>query len=372
MNLALIMVNITPNSSYLPQLDGLRAFAVGMVMVHHWVPGQWTIGVPWGLVGVYIFFVLSGYLITGILLKSKRSVADGFRPGKVLFRFYIRRFVRIFPLYYGVLFVAAILNIPNVRDTWVWTTTYLTNFYMFQGQDWAGAVTHFWTLAVEEHFYVFWPWLVLFLPASKLGRYMFFVATVGFFFGPFASLVFPHIRLWPVLTFVAMGPLALGGILSMVDAHGKNRKRFANLLAIVGMPPFAVVVMVEALCEPTPMTNALRSSAFMLVAVWIVNWVVSMEHGFFYRVFTLRILVWLGKISYGIYIYHVFVAEIVSDVLRRNGLFEQLHWVVLVLSYGLITVAVSSLSWIFFERPINSLKTLFPYHDKKLQSNTSV
>ena len=161
-----------------PRADGLRGLAVVLVLVHHLMPWQ-AIGlheIPIGWVGVDLFFVLSGFLITGILVDAKQS--------RHYFRnFYVRRMLRIFPLYYGVLiilfFVLPIGLRPAMRhlhfssgadnpigryftvqrhQIWLWI--YLQNiFNRWLHVDWAFC-NHFWSLAVEEHSYLVWPVLI--------------------------------------------------------------------------------------------------------------------------------------------------------------------------------------------------------------------
>src|SRR5437763_217904 len=155
---------------YIPQLDGLRGTAVIMVLIGH--AASFVEGLPYaGMVEyvrftVDVFFVLSGFLITGILLDAKGS-NHYFR------NFYVRRVLRIFPLYYGFLFVFFILA-PALRPPtpggpfegwrasqgWFWS--YLSNYQLLFPQ-WVRPypLSHFWTLAVEEQFYLFWPTVVL-------------------------------------------------------------------------------------------------------------------------------------------------------------------------------------------------------------------
>src|SRR5206468_3756404 len=105
------------HSPYMLQLDSLRAFAVGAVLVHHFFHPPRIGGVDFALLGVWLFFVLSGFLITGILLRSRDQVDySGYQSRFVLRQFYVRRFLRIFPLYYLVLSVAAVLDLSDVRD----------------------------------------------------------------------------------------------------------------------------------------------------------------------------------------------------------------------------------------------------------------
>ena len=130
--------------SYLPQLDGLRAVAVAFVFFWHFykfenLPGKWAM-IPYGEIGVRLFFVLSGFLITGILLRARAEGDRGAQKKTHLIRqFYIRRFLRIFPLYYLVVFVALILGIQHTRRICDWLLTYGTNILMaLRGEDAAG------------------------------------------------------------------------------------------------------------------------------------------------------------------------------------------------------------------------------------------
>src|SRR5215831_17608728 len=121
---------------YMPQLDGLRAFAVGAVLIHHFFQPARVGGVDFALLGVWLFFVLSGFLITGILLRSRDQLDHGQKRGRLIRHFYARRFLRIFPLYYLVLALAATFNLSDVRDTLFWHLTYLSNYLFSTQQQW--------------------------------------------------------------------------------------------------------------------------------------------------------------------------------------------------------------------------------------------
>src|SRR3954466_6828035 len=173
-------------SGHIATLDGLRGVAILLVMLCHFLGLLHTgnhrldsllhLGFGHGWVGVNLFFVLSGFLITGILLDAKSSP-------RYFRNFYARRTLRIFPLYYGVLFVCfAILPLfpgsnsadflaLRSRQGWLWT--YCTNIKIVLDGDWKFATPlldlgHFWSLAVEEHFYLVWPLLVFLLPTRAL------------------------------------------------------------------------------------------------------------------------------------------------------------------------------------------------------------
>lgn len=140
------------------QLDGLRALAIAGVMLFHSEFAFLERTVPLWL-GVHLFFVLSGFLITGILLRGERSAE--FVGG-----FYIRRALRLFPLYYLVFAIMALFS-QELREAWPYYTFYSANIWIFKNMRW-GAGGHFWTLSVEEQFYLLWPFVVLFTPRRGL------------------------------------------------------------------------------------------------------------------------------------------------------------------------------------------------------------
>src|SRR5262245_34719431 len=142
----------------LPQLDGLRALAVLGVLVCHSTDSEWA---HLGPFGVRLFFVISGFLITRILLEQR-----GAPVGSVLRAFYWRRLGRIAPLYYVALIVYWSFGVPGARELWPWLVTYTSN--MVDPATPLGFVGHFWSLAVEEQFYLVWPPLVLLLSRRTL------------------------------------------------------------------------------------------------------------------------------------------------------------------------------------------------------------
>src|SRR5260370_16732322 len=170
-------------TGHLPGLDGIRGLAILLVMAVHFIgdatPRNFAERLAvklasYGVLGVDLFFVLSGFLITGLLLDAKND-PHYFR------NFYARRILRIFPLYYLVLALLFLvlprlialtpaLELARERQVWLWT--YTANFYIAAKSSWAALtyVSHFWSLAIEEHFYLLWPLAVFLLSRETLAR----------------------------------------------------------------------------------------------------------------------------------------------------------------------------------------------------------
>jgi len=150
------------------QLDAVRAFAVlGVVACHTFDVDRH----PWfdyGGKGVQLFFVISGFLITGILIDARRDATTSQQPMTgVLRSFYARRALRIFPVYLVTLALGAAFGVQGMREQFGWNVLYLSNWKIALDGEW-GTVTHIWSLAVEEQFYLVWPLVVLFAPRRLL------------------------------------------------------------------------------------------------------------------------------------------------------------------------------------------------------------
>jgi peptidoglycan/LPS O-acetylase OafA/YrhL len=345
-------------SDHMVQLDGLRAFAVLAVLLHHTLPDTVTSRVDLGGYGVRLFFVLSGFLITGILLKARGDgAAQHVGRGTILRAFYIRRFLRIFPLYYAVLLVAYLGNAPGIRQGIGWYVSYLSNYYFARKGAFGGAGSHLWSLAVEEQFYLVWPILVLFLPRRALPWLMATAALTG----PVSRLV---LALWSgdndvatrVPTPACMDALGLGAGLALFSQAGamprwtKHGALFGGVLLLVGF----YCMQAQQIGRTAQLVVGDTASA--LVFAWLVERAAAGMRGVGGWLLACRPLVYVGTISYGVYVYQNFI--IWCWLPPDRGLRQFL----LVLG---VTVAVAAASWHFFEKPLNDLKRFFPYVLKK-------
>ncbi|MBD2297302.1 acyltransferase [Nostoc sp. FACHB-190] len=174
--------------SYMPQLDALRVFAVFFIMIAHYVPENnfFYYLFPWGGIGVRLFLVLSGFLVTSILLRYKNQIElENKNYWLIIKKFYLRRVLRIIPIYYITIVVVTVFNIDNIRQHLFWHLTYLSNIYVSL-HGWIGYASHFWTLAVEMQFYLIWPFIILF--ANR--KYLKEIILITIIIAPISRMLF--------------------------------------------------------------------------------------------------------------------------------------------------------------------------------------
>lgn len=351
------------------QLDALRAFAVLAVLVSHFSPftsklHTLTTLIDLGGLGVRLFFVLSGFLITGILLKSKSYCEENRLPVWYEFRqFYARRVLRIFPLFYLVLILAALLDIPPVRQTFGWNAAYLTNFYLFFGGP-GGSTSHLWSLAVEEQFYLVWPWVILLANRRRLSALLLITIAIGPIFRLLCGLYTGNPKT-PILTLSCLDTLGVGAFLAVRrDQFGQQYCRnypFGKSGLLLGVGILAIFVLLRAMNHGRMIGYVIFDIGVALTAGWIV-WIASIEiRGVIGKLLEMRPLLYLGTISYGVYVYHNFIHYLL-DKPKVTKIFAVMHARSLSAPFiCAITIFVAALSWHLFERPINNLKRYFDY-----------
>lgn len=364
----------TRSPGYMVQLDSLRALALFGVMIEHFLPesiygsflSSWKPAFPleWGS-GVTLFFVLSGFLITGILLRCRNISPTKQSIGFTIQRFYIRRFLRIFPIYYLTLAVAVII-FEKVRSDFFWHLTYTTNVMVFvQGFD--EYATHFWTLAIEEQFYLVWPLVIFLLPEKQLLKAIFITITLSplFRFIGYYGLGLSPIQIG-VLPLASLDALGLGALLAFYT-HNYDQFKYAkrNLCKFglwVCLPLLIFFTMVSFTFQGTILLNTLiKPTILAIFFVWLVNGAAKGFSGFSGRVLELKPLVFIGKISYGIYIYHNFMNPIYGILSWHLNLPDSIPlWLVVILKV-MASFAIAIPSWFLIEKPINNLKKHFDY-----------
>lgn len=368
-------------------LDGIRGLAIILVLFAHFVTESFylkhypSIGPIitklslMGLTGVSLFFVLSGFLITGILLNAKCKE-------NYFLNFYARRTLRIFPLYYlTLIFVFSILPLLitfsaqslDLKNNQIWLWTYLSNFPWsgsVQGGSEQFALGHFWSLSVEEHFYLLWPLIIYLADINKLKSICKFIIIFSLVAGISSThfrneFVFFKLLSWTTITF--SGALALGAILAIhKKEHGSliglskiSRNSlwiFGILFLIVGLIPRRFNADLRGI-----MAHEISWFFYAGLIIYILN---LTSTSFIYKIFTNRILLIFGKISYGIYIFHGLLMPFFEKYINVETIAMNTGSPLLaIFSYYIITIGsvfiISWISWNLFESQFLKLKSYF-------------
>ena len=359
----------------MPQLDGLRALAVGGVLISHFGMGhqlEWlTKALPWGHLGVRLFFVLSGFLITRILLERRDAIDEGVQTASnALLHFYGRRFLRIFPVFYLTIVIAYSFDLGHIREVAIWHALYLSNLetVIFNGflsdqqslRDPTSA--HFWSLAVEEQFYLIWPALILFTRKEMLIKVVLAMIVIAPFWRACWFLYDPTDSSHSLLA--CLDSLGAGGLLAIYmkrDSWGLdflyNRQRlllicgsailfmacFAHIMKKLSRPEFVLLDVGESIVFAFIVARATQSRGDNLAK--FLEW---------------NVLQYLGKISYGIYVFHAFMSPVKSWIWRTYSLPDITQSALNPLILTLMTIVTATISWYLVEKPINRLKRNIP------------
>jgi peptidoglycan/LPS O-acetylase OafA/YrhL len=376
-------VNASLVSGYIPQLDALRAVAVILVIIHHWLPAKaWIHHIPNGPLGVNIFFVLSGFLITSILLKEKVKLDQGTGSIREAFKnFYFRRTLRIFPIYYLLLIVLWILQDTELLTHPVYYFSYASNILFFIKEAFPARISHLWSLAVEEQFYVIWPWLILLANRRTLPYLISTFIVVGIA----TNYVFPEKGWWiEILTPACFDAFAIGGLFAFLTIYRgdiiESAKRFFT--------PLFLIIVIATILDTVGYSVLPRRTIHALLAVSVIYYCLYLKSN---RPANLvlknRWLIELGKISYGVYLYHLFVPELWQwiiakarsnnmDLLFNSRVPTSFSPIYLFIQEAIVLLIICRLSWIIIEKPINSLKKHFEYKTSPLppvpKSDTSM
>jgi peptidoglycan/LPS O-acetylase OafA/YrhL len=348
-------------SRHIPALDGVRGVAAATVFIYHYGGGARSsvflvhvagIAIHLGWAGVSLFFVLSGFLITGILLGSMN------RP-QWRKTFFIRRALRIFPLYYfallALIVVALLLHVPWSKTLPIWRL-----FLYLQGFPHAAkletlspifVVGHLWSLAVEEQFYLVWPIFLVFAARRNAVRRLCAGVFLGSLLFRLCVYVFHLNYEWALYSIGGRaGEMAVGGFLA-ASLRGSGREWEQILAAAKPLVLSSLAVVIAIIWwayytdETGPWMATLGIASFSLMFASVIA--LCLTPGWTERFFSLPMLRWLGKVSYGIYVYHLllypFFAWVTRQFISNVGGDKYLLVLALVAAVGTLTTA-----WISF------------------------
>lgn len=371
-------INRNTSARRIVELDGLRGVAVLLVLFHHLVVhSKMTRDAFLDLnifrlaasswIGVDLFFVLSGFLITGILYNSKN--ANGY------FRvFYSRRVLRIFPLYFGILAFSVIVApglLPGDAQFWYWT--YLSNIYIAVQDGWPEPphLNHFWSLAIEEQFYLLWPLAVLTLSRVKLIRLSIACMIVAFGLRVISPMGMSPLDSYLLLP-TRMDALAAGAVVALLirSDEGRNfiRTWAAPSLYATSILILALLINKRGLYTLDPLVRTLGYTLFAVASASLIGIVVTAYDSRWLRMgLSMRWLRQLGKYSYGIYVLHQPIIFILRDAGFDAQLFPQMLGsslpgvLIFAAVAGCVTLILAILSYHWWELPFLKLKKFFPY-----------
>ncbi|HTB53048.1 MAG TPA: acyltransferase [Ferruginibacter sp.] len=352
---------------YIRQLDGLRFLAIFFVLIQHFatIIGQHMSA---GYYGVELFFVISGFLITPILLKSDEPFISAYK------KFIGRRTLRIFPIYYLTIVILLVLNYVYIKAYLIYFLTYTYNYAWDHFDIPINAVTHFWSLCVEEQFYLIWPFLVLGLRNNiKVLKWVILAVIIFSTLQECATVItsipffiYPH-GIAQQANSLALG--ALGAILfnenkipiRLLDSKWIEYSVFL-LLMIFLLTDYRLKFIVCPLC-----------SLFFILK--------TAHNGFLFKplnnLLNNKLIIYIGSISYGIYVFHLpmehYFTTYVFDpliwhkinfnALGRFKIIRRNSWIVKFPLYSFISILLAHLSYKYFERPILSFKDRYFRYD---------
>lgn len=322
-----------------PQLDGLRCLAFLAVFALHAAPERF----PWGWGGVQVFFALSGFLITRLLVRGHSG-----HLGADLGRYYYRRTLRIFPLYYAVLALVALTGrLPDAG--WFATYTYNIRGYLNQGVD--ETIGHFWTLCVEEQFYLLYPLLLLLTPARfRFGLIVaLLVAAKGF---QAWAEGHANVRAARILLPFCGEDLLWGCLAGLIDLRRPPGRREGTACLALGLPLLVLGwnLHVGRLPLAVAVQDLASTTLYGVGSALLVFGASRCRDRWLVGLLALTPVAYLGRISYGLYAFHMPVLRGWTRATFVDLLLPS-PWADLAL-----TIALASLSWHWFEGPINRLK----------------
>jgi len=350
--------NLVASPVRIPELDALRAFAVFAVLSHHYLLGY---APRLGWMGVDLFFVLSGYFITTILLAAR---------GKQNYygRFYMRRALRILPLYYlqvgGILLYSRLASSGVAYEELVkgWGSTLW--FWFYAGNIHSAALNVFppnfsltllWSVQVEEQFYILYPLLIALVPPKHLRRVLAGAIAAALLLRIGLALAMPgHWRLQFVLMPCRMDNLAMGALIAdyVRSSQWPLRSKTTLLFAAAGLMLISVLVYFTG---PSWQSLAMGTIGFTLTGVtgmMIVAWVILNTGKPSTKYLRLRPLCWAGSISYGVYLLHGPVAYAIKSIVDRLGYHSFDKTPLSALIYTAATLAIAAASFRWMEGPI--------------------
>ena len=345
-----------------PSLDGLRGMAVMLVFIRHTMSYVQIFRLGW--IGVDLFFVLSGFLITGILYDSKNEV-DYYK------NFIVRRALRIFPLYFFFILLI-IWVLPNLfptvftgmsyyQDHQAWYWFYISNWLPYgTAYKTSTLLDHLWSLSIEEQFYLCWPFFVLLFRGKVLIKISVFLICCAIAIRYTGSPLFGKVEVFEYFnTFTRIDSLLIGALIAILYRF-KPEFLIKSALPALILSTFAIALIIihQKKLDFPKLVDTFTLWDIFFGAILIFS--ISQKNNWLKSLLGTRVFKFFGKYSYGLYVYHQPVNKLMFDKvigpMQIN--FPYLPIVATMTCLG-ITIVIALLSYNLIEKPFLSLKKYF-------------
>lgn len=271
-------------------------------------------------------------------------------------RFYLRRTLRIFPLYYFAIVMALAFAPQPAREQLPWLASYTYNIWISALGWWPPYFSHFWSLCVEEQFYLLWPWVVLYAPWRGLKGLALAVILAGPMYRWMAvELELSNVAIY-AFTLSSMDALGMGALLAVVSRGRIAEQRVEVGLRWIAFPlgvaGLAVLHTIDVHAGIKLPQVVLFDTFAALVFVWLVAAASRGIGGLGNALLGTRPIVYLGTVSYGVYVYHLFMPDLLRPAFALFGIYIAPKGVTEFLIVSMATVATAIASWHLMERPI--------------------
>jgi peptidoglycan/LPS O-acetylase OafA/YrhL len=371
--------NKSGSSVYIPQFDIIRFFAAFMIVIYHaYIAWKGWFGLPGVLstgdyktftglgmhvdqflrnlpVGVDIFFFISGYLLTYLLVVEKEKY------GKVnIPNFYIRRGLRIWPLYFFLVAVAPFLVnwLGEKQPNYLPTIALVNNFETIQTQQWIYPFAHFWSICIEEHFYIFWPVIIAFIPVRRLPFAITLLIGVSWLYKIYTYMFLPANWYQIYLhTFSRMDVILLGGLLAVFYL----KKPFVFKLNWLSTVLISLVLVIlssyDDMSNYDNMLNGVTRKFIYMILMGLLMMDLLFNPSRKTSGVLLKPLLYLGKVSYGIYMYgNILILIVIKKIMLEFQISNIYVYFFLVFSLSLV---IPVISYELLEKPFLKLKQKF-------------
>lgn len=360
------------SQTHIKGMDGIRALGVLMVLISHLWPRPNSIldVFHFGRVGVVLFFVISGFLVTRSLLKLRSEIeSNSSTKRSAISVFYYRRILRIFPLYFLALaYLYFIAREVAVTTHLPWLIFYLSNYSFFFDISF-GSADHFWTLAVEEQFYLIIPLLVIYLSPRRSYHWITGMLISGMLIKAAFAYSFAArggIYVWNYSTHPLWGcveGLCLGALLAYKPASVSWIGSGKALLIGGGILLLASVYYSLNLkyLNQDALYSSLAHLCYAVASLTLIAYTIKRQGSTWVNILEWRLVSWVGRVSYGIYVIHYIARPGGVEWVTQNKQFFPIEMqpYLLFIVVSLFSLGLASLSFLLIEKPILSLKNMY-------------